>query len=439
MTDRPTRSIGKVILLVGAFVLGAGIMAGIGVVLTNIQQHQDEARAFPARVVTIDQNELDPAVWGQNFPNEYDSFLKTKDDTISTPYGGSVPYSKLERDPNLKRFWAGYPFSVDYNEERGHQYMLIDQKNTKRQQVAKQPGACANCHSADAPGLIAQMGWETFNSMPYKELSDKLHVGTSCADCHTPNTMELRVTRPAFVNAMKVRGIDVTQATRQEMRTYVCAQCHVEYYFKGDQKILTFPWDNGLSIDDIDTYYEQANFKDWTHKETNAPMIKIQHPEFETWSSSLHAKSGVSCADCHMPFVRQGAVKVSDHWVRSPLTNLNQACGTCHKQDEAQLKDRVLSIQDKTAGLLRQTETALLAAIDAIDTAQLAGATDADLKEARWLHRRASMRWDFVSSENSMGFHSPQEAARVLAEAIDFARQAQLAAVGATPRNGVVL
>jgi nitrite reductase (cytochrome c-552) len=438
MTERPTRSTGKLFLLVGSFILGAGIMAGIGLLLTNIQQRQDEAKALPARVVTIAQNELDPAVWGQNFPHEYDSFLNTADDTIVTPYGGSVPYSKLERNPALKRLWAGYAFSVDYNEERGHQYTLIDQKNTKRQQAVKQPGACANCHSGDAPQLIAQMGWETFNSTPYKEMSDKLHTGTTCTDCHTPNTMELRLTRPAFINAMTARGIDLTKATRQDMRSYVCGQCHVEYYFKGDKKILTFPWDNGLSIDDIDQYYAQANFKDWTHKETGAPMIKIQHPEFEMWSSSLHAKSGVSCADCHMPYVREGAVKVSDHWLRSPLTNLNTACGTCHKQDEAQLKDRVLTIQDKTAALLSETQTALVAAIDAINAAQFAGATDAALSVARTLHRRASMRWDFVASENSMGFHSPQESARILAEAIDLARQAQLAAISVMPRNGVV-
>ncbi len=438
-SERPTRSLRNLALMVIAFGLGMVIMAGVAALLVNIQERKDEAKAVPARIVTVAQGELDPAVWGQNFPNEYDSFLKTKDSTISTPYGGSIPYSKLERNPALIRLYAGYPFSVDYNKARGHQWALIDQEKTKRQDVVKQPGACANCHAAEAPQLIQQMGWEKFNGTPYKQLESMLHTATSCADCHVPNTMELRVTRPAFINAMKARGIDVSQATRQEMRTYVCAQCHVEYYFKGDNKVLTFPWDNGLSIDDIDQYYQQINFKDWTHKETGAPMIKIQHPEFEMWSSSLHAKSGVTCADCHMPYVREGAIKVSDHWVRSPLTDLNAACVTCHKQDEASLKDRVLTIQNKTAALLKTTQLALLDAIDAIDAAQMAGAADAALKDARLLHRRASMRWDFVSSENSMGFHSPQEAARILAEAIDLARQAQLAAVEATPKNGVVL
>ena len=136
-----------------------------------------------------------------------------------------------------------------------------------------------------------------------------------------------------------------------------------------------------------------------------------------------------------MPYMREGAVKVSDHWVRSPLENINNACGTCHKQDEQELKDRVLLIQNNTAELLRKTEAALQDAINAIVAAQNAGATDDQLKEARNLHRDAQMRWDFIFSENSTGFHSPQEAARVLANAIDMARQAQLSAEKATPKQ----
>jgi nitrite reductase (cytochrome c-552) len=413
-----------------AFAFGAGvvIMAGVAALLVNIQTHKREEAEYPLKVVQIAATELDPAVWGDNFPREYDTFQKTKDDTIKTPYGGSVPYSKLERYPALVRIWAGYAFSVDYNEERGHYYALIDQKETRRQEVVKQPAACANCHAAEAPQLIAEMGWEKFNGTPYKEISGTLHLGSSCADCHDPDTVALRITRPAFENAMAERGIDLSTATRQEMRTYVCAQCHVEYYFKGDSKVLTFPWSQGLTIDDIEKHYDNYGFKDWTHKETGAAMIKIQHPEFEMWSSSIHARSGVACADCHMPYVRDGAVKVSDHWLRSPLTDVNKACQTCHKQTEEELKGRVALIQDRTAGLLRETEKALLDAIDAIGAAQAAGASDAALAEARQLHRRASLRWDFVASENSTGFHSAQEAARVLANAIDFARQAQLAA-----------
>jgi nitrite reductase (cytochrome c-552) len=276
--------------------------------------------------------------------------------------------------------------------------------------------------------LIEKLGWENFNHTPYKQIQDQLHRGTSCADCHEPDTMNLRITRPAFKNAMQLRGIDLGKATRQEMRTYVCAQCHVEYYFAGDNKVLTFPWKNGLSIEKIEEYYDEIGFRDWTHKETNAPMLKMQHPEFEIYSSGIHARSKVACADCHMPYVRSGAVKVSDHWVRSPLANINTSCQTCHRMDEKELKERVEQIQDRTFALKQSVEAALIDAIDAIVAAQKAGAGDEKLKQARRLYRRASMRWDFVSSENSMGFHSPQETARIYAGAVDYARQAQLEA-----------
>jgi nitrite reductase (cytochrome c-552) len=414
-----------------AFILGLVVMAGIAALLTNIQTRKAEQAEYPLKVVQIGAKELDPAIWGKNFPREYDSFTKTKDDTIKTPYGGSVPYSKLEKYPALKRIWAGYAFSADYNEERGHYYALIDQKETKRQQVVKQPGACANCHAAEAPLLIEQMGWEKFNSTPYQEISGTLHLGTSCRDCHNPDTMELWISRPAFKNAMAARGVDLSKASRQEMRSYVCAQCHVEYYFKGDQKLLTFPWSKGLKIEDMEKHYDEYGFKDWAHQETGAPMLKTQHPEFEMWTSGLHARSGVSCADCHMPYVREGAIKVSDHWLRSPLSDINKACQICHRQDEQALKERVAIIQNNTAELLRKAEGAIVEAIDAIVAAKAAGATDDQLKDALQLQRRATFFWDFVAAENSTGFHSPQEAARSLANAIDFARQAQIAALKA--------
>ncbi|MCL4265435.1 MAG: ammonia-forming cytochrome c nitrite reductase subunit c552 [Anaerolineae bacterium] len=425
MTQRLTR---EKWLYVAIFILAAALTVVVAALLLNINQRKQEAAEFPLKVVEITPGELDPAVWGLNFPNQYDSFTRTEENYGETPYGGSEPYSKLERYPAMIRLWAGYAFSQDHNEERGHYYAQIDQENTERVQIVNQPGACANCHAAEAPGLIAEMGWEEFNHTPYNDLKDQLHFGSSCSDCHDPVTMDLVITRPAFRNAMEERGIDLSQATRQEMRSYVCAQCHVEYYFLGDNKVLTFPWSQGLSIDNIEAHYDSYGFTDWTHAETGAPMIKIQHPEFEMWSSGLHARSGVSCADCHMPYVREGSVKVSDHWLRSPLVNVSQACQTCHNRPEEELTERILTIQNTTASLLRQSEEAIVAAIDAIVAAREAGATDAELEEALLLHRGASLRWDFVSSENSTGFHSPQEAARILAESINLARQAELAA-----------
>jgi len=409
------------VLIVAAFVVGAGVMVAIGALLVNIQERKNEAAVYPPKVVDIPQGTLDPAEWGKNFPHQYDSFRKTEDSTLSTPYGGSVPYDKLERNPNLKTLWAGYAFSKAHNEDRGHHYAQIDQQESGRVKRVSQPGA-------ETVPLIEEMGWDAFNRTPYNELKDKLHFGSSCNDCHDPESMELRITRRALREALERQGKNPDALPRQEMRTMVCAQCHVEYYFQGENKLLTFPWDNGLSVEEIETYYDGIGFKDWTHKNTGAAMIKIQHPEYELWSTGLHAQSGVSCADCHMPYMRAGAVKVSDHWIRSPLTNINRACQTCHNWDEQTLSERVLRIQNRTASLLERTESALIDAIEAIETAQKNGASDDALKPARALHRKASIRWDFISSENSTGFHSPQEAARILAGAVDYARQAQMAA-----------
>ena len=410
---------------------------GLGLLLTNITRRKLEGEMFPAKVVEIGPEELDPEVWGANFPRQFDTFQMTRIDYGKTPHGGSTPYDKLEKYPFLRTFWAGYPFAVDYREARGHYYAQIDQRETLRTQKFDQPGACVNCHAAEAPALIRELGWEEFNRTPYNDLKDRLHLGSSCADCHDPENMQLRITRPAFINAMNERGIDLSQVTRQEMRSYVCAQCHVEYYFKGENKTLTFPWSQGTTIEDIEAHFDRYDFTDWTHAVTGAPMIKIQHPEFELFSTGMHARSGVACADCHMPYTRVGGVKVSDHWLRSPLTNLNNACQTCHKIPEQELYDRVVSIQDRTASLLRTAEQAIGDAIETIAAAREAGVSDEALTDALRLHRRAQLRWDFIFSENSTGFHSPQESARILTHATDMARQAQIAALQA--RNGPAL
>ena len=426
--ERKRRPLGYWLVRGGTVVVFALLGVGLGLLLSNIEQRRLEGEMFPARIAPIASDELDPAVWGLNFPRQYDSFRRTAINYGRTPYGGSEPYDKHEKYPFLKTFWAGHPFAVDFNEERGHFYAQIDQRESLRTRQFKQPGACINCHAAEAPLLIAELGWETFNRTPYNDLKHRLHLGTSCADCHAPNTMELRISRPAFLNAMAVRGIDVGRASRQEMRSYVCAQCHVEYYFLGPDRILTFPWSRGLTIEAVEEHYDAYGFADWTHAITGAPMIKIQHPEFELWSTGIHARSGVACADCHMPFTREGGVKVSDHQNRSPLTNLNNACQTCHRIPEEELRARVSTIQDRTASLLRLAEAAIAELIEAIAERKREGAADAALAEARTLHRRAQMRWDFIFNENSMGFHSPQESARVLAQAIDFARQGLLSA-----------
>ncbi len=278
-------------------------------------------------------------------------------------------------------------------------------------------------------------GFDALNAMPYSEAKTHLDGPVACIDCHEAESMALRVTRPAFIEAIaavkKLEGIedyDVnTMATRHEMRTYVCGQCHVEYYFKGEGKTLTYPWDNGLTVDDAWDYYEQAGFKDWTHAETGAPMLKAQHPEFELWSQGIHARSGVTCADCHMPYKRVGGMKVSDHHVRSPLLAPNNACGNCHKYDDAELVARAESIQTRHRHLVDRALDALVELIDDIGAASERGVAEEKLSAAKAWQRKASFYVDYVEAENSSGFHAPQEAARILGESIDYSRRGQLA------------
>jgi nitrite reductase (cytochrome c-552) len=293
-------------------------------------------------------------------------------------------------------------------------------------------------------------GFELVNSMPYSDATQLVVHPVSCGDCHDPTTMQLRITRPGFLEGIQVfaqsddpaphlpsierwrsegrEGVynPNLMATRLEMRSFVCGQCHVEYYFKGEEKRLTYPWHNGLKMEQIEAYYDEAGVKDWQHKTSGALALKAQHPEFELWSQGIHARSGVSCADCHMPYERVGAVKASDHHIRSPVLNLNNACQTCHNIDEAELKDRVEQIQDRTKALMDRAEEAVVALIQDIQRAQQAGKTDEALQSARDLQWKAQWRLDFIAAENSLGFHADQEAMRILGEAIDYARQGQL-------------
>jgi nitrite reductase (cytochrome c-552) len=457
-SDRKYRRKRFWLLMTLLFVAVAAITAGVTALLVNIFQHKQEARNPFVRVVELTDETVDPVAWGRNFPLQYDGYKKTVDQ-VRTRFGGSeavprtptaadprsvVAQSRLEEDPRLKTIWAGYAFSKDFREERGHAYMLQDQELTERQHFAKQPGTCLHCHASvyvpykRAGGGDLIKGFEKLNQMPYFEARKLVTHPVTCIDCHDPKTMELRITRPGFIEGMRalrtsqgVENYDVnTMATRQEMRSFVCGQCHVEYYFKGPEKRLTYPWFKGLKADEILAYYDEVGFSDWEHAETGAPVLKAQHPEFEMWNQGIHARSGVACADCHMPYERVGAMKISNHHVRSPVLNLNNACQTCHKWPEEELKARIDIIQGRTFEMRGVAMDALIALIADIRAAKAAGATDAQLAAARQAQRKAQFLLDFIEAENSMGFHAPQEAARVLVRSIDHTRQGQVALRG---------
>jgi nitrite reductase (cytochrome c-552) len=278
------------------------------------------------------------------------------------------------------------------------------------------------------------MGMEAYDATMFPEMTPNINNAIGCANCHEAGTMRLIVTNPALEAALKEQGKDWKTFSRQEMRSLVCANCHVEYYFVGKEKLLTFPWGKGTRIDQIWDYYQTTlydgkPFSDWVYPDTNTPMLKAQHPDYEMFTAdSTHYKAGVACADCHMPYVRDGAAKYSSHDVHSPLLNAEVACGQCHT-DVKYVTGRVAEIQDQVYTSKLATEDAIIDAITAIKAAAANPRSDAALlDEARQLHRKAQFMWDFVSAENSMGFHNPEYILKMLGDATNLARQSQMKA-----------
>ncbi len=513
---------GRALFLLLAFAVSVAATVIVTIVLITIFQHKQESRTPFVRVAEVNEISTDPRPWGQNWPHQFDGWKSTAGDKF---YGGSsaLTQSKLESQPWLKRLYAGYAFSIDYREARGHAYMLYDQGVTERVTQKPQSGACLHCHASNTvlyrkTGLAAmgrpadetilaaafdmpavERGFEELSKRPYAEVFQLLRAmpdGTpdndetvfpiapdggftgkidgepaatdqptggaahpvTCIDCHDPRSMSVRVTRPGFMRGISAlargdapvphlpsverwrRGdrelpYDPNRdASRQEMRTFACAQCHVEYYC-ASKLTLEYPWSKGLRAEDLERHWDETTFSDGTpfydykHGETGALVYKAQHPEFELWSQGIHARSGVSCADCHMPYQRQGAMKVSNHNVRSPLEQVNDACQQCHHASEDELRLRVETIQSKTVAMVERAARAMTDMLDAILEARAAGSRDDQLAEVYSLQRRAMWRLDFISSENSRGFHADQEAMRLLAESIDFSRQAESLAI----------
>jgi nitrite reductase (cytochrome c-552) len=408
----------------GVIVILAASLIGV---LLFMKSQPAPARGV-APMVEIAEMEPDSSLWGLNFPNQYSTMLQTTTNDTRTTFGGSQPFSKLVEDPRLITLFAGYGFSKEYNEDRGHGNALQDVQEIARINE-KSPATCYSCKSSNNPELWDEMGLDGYGEVLFSDMTAHMQNSIGCANCHEANTMRLAVTNPALENALVSQGKDWRTFTRQEMRTVVCANCHVEYYFEGGT-LLTFPWEKGTGVEEISAYYAEYGFKDWIHPESGAPMIKMQHPEYELYTAgSTHYNAGVSCADCHMPYTRDGAAKFSTHDVKSPLLNAQTACGACHTNVDAATQ-RVGIIQDQVYGTMIACEDALVEAISAIKSAGEQSDVDLEmLEEARNLHRESQLHWDLIAAENSMGFHNPSEALRILAAATDLARQAQVKAL----------
>jgi nitrite reductase (cytochrome c-552) len=348
----------------------------------------------------------------------------------------------VEVEPDLPILWSNLPFSKSYNYPRGHTYGLEDVLATPRIGDAS-IGSCMTCKSTAVPTLLDEFGEDYWSASFNEELRPRVlelaeegqderlgefgHVGIGCSDCHDPATMDLRITRPSLVDAMERRGVDLLEeATKNDMRALVCAQCHVEYYFAADTKAVVFPWDRGLRPEDLWEYKEReavaAGFEyDWVHGVSGAPMLKAQHPEYELWSYGTHGEAGVTCADCHMPYQRIDGRKVSSHFWGSPLENVQSSCRTCHAdRAAAQLTQRVRDIQERHHQAMEETQERSVRAHYYVNRLITAGADEEVVEEAQQLVRKGQWFWDIIAAENSDGFHNPHgsmDAMRVSSDA----------------------
>jgi nitrite reductase (cytochrome c-552) len=422
--------------LTGAIIFAA-VMAGVfclGLLAATITTRRAEvASIYNNKKVEITGINPHSAQWGLNYPREYDTWKKTREMDFKSKHLGNMPEDVLAGRPDMVVLWAGYAFARDYSAPRGHWFALEDMRATLRTgapgtagQKDLQPATCWTCKSPDVPRVMREMGVENYYKAPWSSLGSEIVNPIGCADCHDPATMNLTITRPALVEAFQRRGRDVNEATPQEMRSLVCAQCHIEYYFKGEGKYLTFPWDKGLTVEDMEAYFDELEYADWTHAVSKTPMLKAQHPDYELFLSGTHGQRGLSCADCHMPYISEGGLKYSDHHLVSPLKNVANTCRTCHRETEDSLRSHVYERQDKILEIRNRLEPELAKAHIMVKAALDSGAEDGELAEARKLIRAAGWRWDFGVASHGASFHAPIETQRVLSHGLDKALQAQL-------------
>lgn len=404
---------------------------GLGMLANSIVERRTESAHLSRANTDIKPFESRNEEWGKYFEREFQSWEKTADTTFRSKHMSSTNDDLLAQRPEMVVLWAGYAFSKDYTAPRGHMHAVEDVRNSLRTGApsdtnkSPQPSTCWTCKSPDVPRLMNQVGVANFYKTNWADFGHEVVNPIGCADCHDPKSMNLTITRPALVEAFQRGGNDITKATHQEMRSLVCAQCHVEYYFKGDEKYLTFPWDNGKKVEDIESYYDNAKFTDFTHKLSRTPILKAQHPDYEVFQLGIHAQRGVSCADCHMPYKSEGGIKYTDHHVSSPLTNINNTCQVCHRESETVLANNVYERQDYVFNLRNKLEKQLAKVHFYAKFLWDNKASEANMKPILEVIRKSQWRWDYITASHGASFHAPIESQRVLADGLYFAMQAE--------------
>ncbi|MFP4023076.1 MAG: ammonia-forming cytochrome c nitrite reductase [Thiohalospira sp.] len=404
----------------------------LGLLASSIIERRAEAVFAYTPQVEHSQWEPRNEIWGENFPRQYHRFMQTADTSFESKHNGSAFRDMLEENPKMVILWAGYGFSKEYNQGRGHYYAIDDTREILRTgapvdgNVSPMPNTCWTCKSPDVPRVMEQIGVAEFYQGTWETLGHEIVNPIGCADCHDAENMNLRITRPALVEAFQRQNKDIAEVSHQEMRILACAQCHVEYYFKGDGNYLTFPWDKGMSAESMEEYYDEYDFADWVHPISKARMLKAQHPDYEIFTTGIHAQRGLACADCHMPYINEGGQKFTDHKIQSPLNNVENTCQVCHREETEELIANVYERQDKIKESRDQLERLLVRAHVEAGKAWDLGADEEKMQSALMDIRHAQWRWDYVAASHGGSFHSPIECSRILASGIDIAHDARL-------------
>ncbi|MFA0157201.1 ammonia-forming nitrite reductase cytochrome c552 subunit [Vibrio sp. 10N.261.46.A3] len=379
----------------------------------------------------------------QNHPDQYHSWRQTSEsETIE---------DALKEDPNMVIMWAGYGFAKDYNKARGHFYAIDDVRQTLRtggptdESSGPMPMACWSCKSPDVARVIEERGEDGYFEGKWARLGNEIVNPIGCADCHDTQSEgfkngepALKVTRPYVERAFEAIGKKFDEQSRLDQQASVCAQCHVEYYFTGPTKGVKFPWDQGTTVSDMERYYDAINFKDWTHKVSKAPMLKAQHPGFETWREGIHGKNKVVCADCHMPKVtKEDGTVYTDHKVGNPFDRFEDTCANCHTQSKETMRNIVSSRKAQVLNMKLTAEKQIVAAHFEAGAAWEAGATEQEMEPILLDIRHAQWRWDYAIASHGVHMHAPEIALEVLGTAVDRAADARTKIVRLLAKKGI--
>ncbi|WP_181360049.1 ammonia-forming nitrite reductase cytochrome c552 subunit [Vibrio sp. 10N.286.48.B8] len=379
----------------------------------------------------------------QNHPDQYHSWRQTSEsETIE---------DALKEDPNMVIMWAGYGFAKDYNKARGHFYAIDDVRQTLRtggptdESSGPMPMACWSCKSPDVARVIEERGEDGYFEGKWARLGNEIVNPIGCADCHDTQSEgfkngepALKVTRPYVERAFDAIGKKFEDQGRLDQQASVCAQCHVEYYFTGPTKGVKFPWDKGTRVEQMEEYYDGIGFKDWTHKVSKAPMLKAQHPGYETWREGIHGKNKVACVDCHMPKVtKEDGTVYTDHKVGNPFDRFEDTCANCHTQSKETMRNIVSSRKAQVLNMKLTAEKQIVAAHFEAGAAWEAGATEQEMEPILLDIRHAQWRWDYAIASHGVHMHAPEIALEVLGTAVDRAADARTKIVRLLAKKGI--